>query len=87
MRRESAAPPTHILTTSRQQARTLLRTQTLDGILEHQFNKRLESFVPCYSQSLLLRILKKTILFSGFKPLTKKSAKQENWSLLMNSVL
>jgi hypothetical protein len=36
-----------------------------DGILGHQLNKRLESFAPCYSQSLA--ILKKTILFSGFK--------------------
>ncbi len=25
-----------------------------DGILGHQLNKRLESFAPCYSQSLLL---------------------------------
>jgi len=25
-----------------------------DGILVHQFNKRLESFASCYSQSLLL---------------------------------
>jgi hypothetical protein len=25
-----------------------------DGILEHQFNKSLESFAPCYSRSLLL---------------------------------
>ncbi len=25
-----------------------------DRILEHQLNKRLESFAPCYSQSLLL---------------------------------
>ncbi len=26
----------------------------MDGILEHLFNKRLESFAPCSSQSLLL---------------------------------
>jgi hypothetical protein len=25
-----------------------------DGIFEHQFNKRLESFAPCYSQPFLL---------------------------------
>jgi hypothetical protein len=25
-----------------------------DGILGHQFDKRLKSFAPCYSQSLLL---------------------------------
>jgi hypothetical protein len=27
---------------------------TRDGILGHHFNKKLESFAPCYSQSLLL---------------------------------
>jgi hypothetical protein len=38
-----------------------------DGILGHQFNKRLKSFAPIY-----LRILKKTILLSGFKNSYKK---------------
>jgi hypothetical protein len=61
-----------------------------DGILEHQFNKSLESFSPCYSQYLLQywRILKKTIFFSGFKnPLIcKKPAIQENSSLIFSSV-
>jgi hypothetical protein len=40
-----------------------------DGILGRQVNKRLETFASCYSQSLLLywRILKKTVLLSGFK--------------------
>jgi hypothetical protein len=33
------------------------------------------------------RILKKTILFSDFKNPFKKSAKQENLSLFMNSIL
>jgi hypothetical protein len=33
------------------------------------------------------RILKKTVLFSGFKNPYKKSAKQENSSLFMNSIL
>ncbi len=33
------------------------------------------------------RILKKTILYSGFKNTYKKSAKQENSSLFMNSIL
>jgi hypothetical protein len=32
---------------------------TRDGILGHQFNKRLESFAPCYSQSLLLADFKR----------------------------
>ncbi len=29
-----------------------------DGILSHQFDKRLESFAPCFSQSLLLAVCK-----------------------------
>jgi hypothetical protein len=33
------------------------------------------------------RILKKTILFSGYKNPCKKSAKQENSSLFMKSIL
>jgi hypothetical protein len=44
-----------------------------DGILGHQINRRLEFFVPCYSQSLLLAdFTEKTVLFSGFiKPYRK----------------
>ncbi len=38
----------------------------------------LQSFAPCYSQSLLLADLKKTVLFSGFKNPYKKSAKLES---------
>jgi hypothetical protein len=44
------------------------------GILGHQFDKRLESFAP--SLPFYWRILKKTILFSGFEILSKKSVKQ-----------
>jgi hypothetical protein len=29
-----------------------------DGIVGHEFNKRLMSFAPCYSQSLLLAVFK-----------------------------
>jgi hypothetical protein len=45
-----------------------------DGILGHQFNKRFEYFDPGCSPSLLSywRILKKTILFSGYKNPYKK---------------
>jgi hypothetical protein len=44
------------------------------------------------NSSLLLcpfywQVLKKTMLYSGFKILTKKSAKQENTSLFVNSIL
>jgi hypothetical protein len=57
--------------------------------LDNKFDKRVESFAPCYAQSLklYLRILKKTILFSGFKNPYQKSAKQEDSSLFMNSIL
>jgi hypothetical protein len=50
--------------------------QSREGILGHQIYKRLESFAPCYSQSLLLVDLKKTIFFSGFNNPYQKS-KQE----------
>jgi hypothetical protein len=42
-------------------------TDSRDGILGHQLNKKLKSFAPCNSQSLLLAYFKKTTLFSGFK--------------------
>jgi hypothetical protein len=32
---------------------TFIKTESRDGILGHQFNKRLPSLAPCYSQSLL----------------------------------
>ena len=58
-----------------------------DRILGHQFNKRLESFAPCYSQSLLLVDFKENhSLMQVFKILTK-IRKQENSSLFMNSSL
>ncbi len=61
--------------------------KTRDGILGHRFNKRLESFAPCYSQSLSWRVLKKTTLFFACKSFYKKSAKQENLSLFMTCVM
>jgi hypothetical protein len=57
-----------------------------DGILGNQFNKRL-LLLHAIRSPFYWRILKKTILFSGFKILTKKSATQENSSLFMNSIL
>ncbi len=46
-------------------------------------------FASYYSQSLLLADFKEnhTLLFSGFKIPDKKSAKKENSSLFMNSIL
>jgi hypothetical protein len=45
-----------------------------DRILEHQFDKRLEPFAPCYSQFLLLvDFKKKPILYSGLKYIQKIS--------------
>jgi hypothetical protein len=60
-----------------------------DGILGHHFNKRFESFAPCYLHSLLLANFKKTLTYSSLVLiiLTKESAKQENSSLFMNSIL
>jgi hypothetical protein len=60
-----------------------------DGILGHQFHKRLESFAPCFSQLLLLADFKENQPYSSLilKILTKKSVKQENSSLFMNSIL
>jgi hypothetical protein len=56
---------------------------TRDGILRHQFNKRLESFAPCYSQSLLLAdFYKKPYSTLVLIIITKKSANSE-----MNSIL
>jgi hypothetical protein len=47
---------------------------TRDGILGHQFEEKiLESFAPCYSQSILLADFKENqILYSGFKNTYKK---------------
>ncbi len=44
-----------------------------DGILGHQFNKRLESFVPCCSQPIPLDDFKENhVLYSGFNNPYKK---------------
>jgi hypothetical protein len=59
---------------------------TWDGILGHQVNKSLESFAPCYSQSLLLADFKENHSLLWFlKILT--SEKQAISSLFMNSIL
>jgi hypothetical protein len=42
-----------------------------DGILGYQINKRLESLIHAIHSQFYWRIFKKTILFSGFKTLTK----------------
>jgi hypothetical protein len=61
---------------------------TRDEILGHKFNKRLESFAPCHLQSLLLADFKRKPFSSlVLKLLTKKSGKQENFRLFMNSIL
>jgi hypothetical protein len=58
-----------------------------DEILGHQFNKRLEYFAPCYSQSLLMAGFNAPYTSLASKILTKKPGKQENASLFMNSIL
>ncbi len=65
---------------------TMCLGKTRAGILEHQFDKRHDFFAPCYSQSFLLANFTEystMVLKSHFK----KSAKQENSSLFMNSIL
>jgi hypothetical protein len=58
------------------------------GIIGRQFDKRLESFAPYYSQALLLAELKRKPYSSlVLKIPTKKSAKQENSNLFINSIL
>jgi len=56
-------------------------SQSRDGILGHQFNKRVESFAPSYTQSFYWRIWKKTILYFGFNNPYKNP---QNSSPLMN---
>jgi hypothetical protein len=64
------------------------KREARDGILVHQFDKRLESFASCYSLSLLLADFKETILFSGFNNHYKKNpGKKENPGLFMSSIL
>jgi hypothetical protein len=56
--------------------------------LDISLTKELESFAPCYSQSLILADFKesqKTITSLVLKPVQKKSTKQENSSLFMNT--
>jgi hypothetical protein len=57
--------------------------------LDSNLTKRFESLLYAIVLSPFCRwILKNTLLFSGFeKILTKKSAKQENSSLLINIIL
>ncbi len=54
--------------------------------LDIKYNKRLEFFAPCYSQSSLLADFKENHTLLWFTKPFKKSAKQENQSLFMNSL-
>jgi hypothetical protein len=64
------------------------RLASYDGILEHQFNKKSRVFCSMlFTVRFYWRISKKTILFTGFKNLYKKSTKQENSSQFLNSNL
>jgi hypothetical protein len=60
--------------------------QSGDGIVGHQFNKRVESFTPSYTQSLLPADLNEKILYFGFNTPYKKSAKQEYSRQFMKSI-
>ncbi len=52
-----------------------------DRMPGHKFNKRLESFAPCYSQSLLLANFKENypLLFSGFQNPYKNTWNNKSW--------
>ncbi len=47
-------------------------SEARDGIHGHQFNKRLESFAPCYSQFLLQADFKENHTLLWFKKSYKK---------------
>ncbi len=55
-----------------------------DGLLGHKFDKRLESFTPCYS---VFTVSSTGEFYRKPSLRTIKSAKQENSSLFMNSIL
>ncbi len=63
----------------------LFTTLTRDGILGHQFYKRLESFAPCSSKSLLLADFKENHTLLLFLQSLQKTAKLENSSPFMIS--
>jgi hypothetical protein len=48
-----------------------------DGILGHQFNKRLESFAPCSSKSLLLTDFKENYTLLQISKFLQKIQKKE----------
>ncbi len=54
---------------------------TRDGILGHHFDKRLESFAPCYSHSFYWWIFKENQTLLWVQKYIKKSPKQEDLSL------
>jgi hypothetical protein len=57
----------------------VVRSEPRDEILGHQFfNRRLEFFAPCYSQSLQLA---KKENYTGYNNSYKKSPKQDNSNL------
>jgi hypothetical protein len=49
-----------------------MQSTNRDGILGHQFDKRLESFAPCYSQFILLPDFKDNHSLLCFKNSFKK---------------
>jgi hypothetical protein len=57
-------------------------SQLRNGILGHQSNnKRLESFAPCHSQSLLGGFQRRSYSSLVLKNLTKIPVKQKNWNI------
>jgi len=58
-----------------------------DGILGQHFDKKLKYLVPCYLQVPLADFKENPYSTLVLKILTKKSAKQENSSVIMNRIL
>jgi hypothetical protein len=48
-----------------------------DGILEHQVERRLKSFAPCYSQSLSVADFTEIMLYSGLNSIKKSESIHE----------
>jgi hypothetical protein len=63
------------------------RKHTEMEFLDISYTKDLILLLHAIQSSFYWRILKKTILFSGFENPDKKSAKQDNSSLFINNIL
>jgi hypothetical protein len=61
-----------------QQVKCFICSSAWDGIFGHQYEKRLESFDPCNSQSLLLADFTQNHALRWFKNLPKNPKNKKN---------